>query len=111
MSYSIGANIVPRSCLDDLNKLLKLVNPIARDMPWTYWRNIMQSGNQLITCFDDKRNCVIGMTTVAPIIIPSGCFADIYDTAVFAEYADTPVTSSMLCAAEKLIKDANLILI
>ncbi len=110
-NYSIGVNVIVQSCTDDLNKLLQIINPIARDMPWKYWYNIMQSGSHIITCFDDEKNRVIGMTTVVPNIRPSGCFADICDIAVLDEYADKQIISTVLVAADKIVKERGLTLV
>jgi len=111
MSYSIGINIVPERCLDDLNALLKTIAPIAREMPWSHWLTIMQNGNKLITCFDDDKSQIIGMTTVIPIIKPTGNFVEICDTAVLKEYRDLQITARLLVEADALIQKMNLVLL
>ncbi len=109
MSYSIGVNVVPESCLDDLNTLLKIIVPVAREMPWSHWVGIMHSDTDLITCFDDEKCRVIGMTSVIYITKPTGNFADICDTAILPECKH--LQSYLLIQADNLIREKGFILL
>ena len=112
MSYSIGVNVVPERYLDDLNALLKILVPIAREMPWGYWVNIMRSGTELITCFDDKEDKIIGMTSVVYINKPSGNFANICDTVILEEeYISTQIRAKMMIKGADLIKEKGYVLL
>ncbi len=111
MSYSIGINVVPESCLDDLNALLKIIVPIAGEMPWSHWVSIMYSGTDLITCFDDEKDQVIGMTSVVYMTRPTGNFADICDTAILQKYRDSQIESRLIIRAASLIQEKGFILL
>ena len=111
MKYSIGINVVPESCLGDLNALLKTIVPVAREMPWSHWVNILRSTTDFITCFDNEKDRVIGMTFMVPTIRPMGSFAEICDTAVLEEYDDLQISPSLIIAAADRAKEKGLLLL
>ena len=111
MSLSIGINAIVQLCTNDLNDLLRLIKPNAKKLSWTDWYNIMQSGSTLITCFDDSKSRVIGMTTIVPHIRPSGKFAQICDTTVSTEYDTVTIEAELTRVAKNLIRKYELSLI
>jgi hypothetical protein len=112
--FSIGVNVTPMACLNDLNKLLKEIHPIAKEMPWKHWEDIMSYPNTfLITCFDDKNNEVVAMATLIIITKPSGKFALFCDNVELnLEWTiKINITTTMFKEAKKIAKRQNAILV
>ncbi len=102
---------MPESCLDDLNTLLKIIVPIAKEMTWSYWVKILCSNTDLITCFNDANGQIVSMTSVVYIIKPTGNFAEICDTATLPEYSSSQIESSLKVRAFDLIQEKGFILL
>lgn len=103
-SYDIGINVIAERSLPDLNRLLSLITPSMSPLPqWKHWRDIMINGNIVITCIDHHDH-IIGMTTLVPIVKPTGMIALVCDTAILHHHPYDMIYNNLIAAATHAAK-------